>query len=100
MTGDNVCAGAKVLLENSACFVNDTVGALGQAGANVTEGYIGDLDMADTPPFTDPYWTGGLCPVNVHWHLGAEHLSVGEYDEMGMGPEDDHRDLAEDARLG
>eukprot|EP00526_Cylindrotheca_closterium_P020354 CAMPEP_0113616466 /NCGR_PEP_ID=MMETSP0017_2-20120614/8254_1 /TAXON_ID=2856 /ORGANISM="Cylindrotheca closterium" /LENGTH=130 /DNA_ID=CAMNT_0000525781 /DNA_START=8 /DNA_END=398 /DNA_ORIENTATION=- /assembly_acc=CAM_ASM_000147 len=27
-----------------------------------------------------------MCPVNVHWHLGTEHLSVGEYDEMGAGP--------------
>jgi hypothetical protein len=23
----------------------------------------------------------------VHWHLGAEHLSVGQYDEKGTGPE-------------
>ena len=24
--------------------------------------------------------------MNVHWHLGAEHLSVGEYDEAGKAP--------------
>jgi len=24
----------------------------------------------------------------VHWHLGAEHLSVGQYDEDGHGPDD------------
>jgi len=101
----NVCDGAKAVIENTACFVNDTVAVLGQAGANVTEGYVGDLDMSDTPPFTDAYFTGGLCPVNVHWHLGAEHLSVGQYDADGKGPEDDHeghdhRALAEDARLG
>jgi Delta carbonic anhydrase len=23
----------------------------------------------------------------VHWHLGSEHLSVGEYDELGTGPD-------------
>merc|ERR1719199_1749070 len=37
----------------------------------------------------------GLCPVNVHWHLGAEHLSVGQYDEHGDGPHDDY-ELATD----
>lgn len=37
-------------------------------------------------PITEPYWTQGLCPVNVHWHHGAEHLSVGEYDVAGTGP--------------
>jgi Delta carbonic anhydrase len=37
----------------------------------------------------------------VHWHLGAEHLSAGEYDESGVGPETDRRQLAEeDIRLG
>jgi len=27
-----------------------------------------------------------MCPVNVHWHLGTEHLSVGQFDENGVGP--------------
>jgi hypothetical protein len=27
-----------------------------------------------------------LCPVNVHWHVGAEHRSAGEYDESGKSP--------------
>ena len=26
---------------------------------------------------------GCMCPVNVHWHLGAEHLNVGTYDVNG-----------------
>merc|ERR1712129_134669 len=26
------------------------------------------------------------CPVNVHWHMGTEHYSLGEYDENGDGP--------------
>merc|ERR1719453_1197103 len=34
----------------------------------------------------EPYWKAGLCPVNVHWHFGAEHKSVGQYDETGSGP--------------
>jgi len=29
---------------------------------------------------------GPLCPVNVHWHLGAEHRSAGQYDENGKSP--------------
>lgn len=38
-----------------------------------------------------------MCPVNVHWHAGTEHLSQGEYDYDGKGPgvlveiEDDYR---------
>jgi len=51
---------------------------------------------------TNPYWKGNttgkftiggntvalgpLCPVNVHWHLGAEHRSKGEFDENGKSP--------------
>jgi len=47
-----------------------------------------------------------MCPVNVHWHLGAEHRSAGEYDEHGSGPQDSsdhddhHRQLAGAVRLG
>jgi hypothetical protein len=29
---------------------------------------------------------GPLCAVNVHWHLGAEHRSEGQYDENGKSP--------------
>jgi len=37
----------------------------------------------------------------VHWHLGAEHLSVGEYDEHGSGPHSGRRRLgAASARQG
>merc|ERR1711907_571520 len=35
---------------------------------------------------TTPYYEAGLCAVNVHWHIGAEHLSEGEYDATGTGP--------------
>ena len=52
-----------------------------------------------------------MCPVNVHWHLGAEHLSKNEFDEHGHGPNADghrrkmveeigKRKLGGDVRLG
>merc|ERR1711957_679074 len=76
--------------------------ALEQAGANVTKGYQGDLDTQGRKPITTSYFEAGLCPVNVHWHLGAEHLSVGQYDESGNGPSEIHhrRKLAGMERLG
>jgi len=57
---------------------------------------------------TNAYHASSMCPVNVHWHLGSEHYSVGEYDETGGGPhggtelaEWANRDLAEaDVRDG
>ena len=48
-----------------------------QAGGNVTVGYEGGLDVGTDEPIKEPYYKQKLCPVNVHWHLGAEHLSVG-----------------------
>ena len=56
-----------------------------QAGANVTKGYKGLMEV-DYVPNTNNYWASAMCPVNVHWHLGTEHYSVGEYDENGDGP--------------
>merc|ERR1712194_235727 len=44
----------------------------------------GGMDV-DVYPWNLTYLEGGLCPVNVHWHYGAEHLSVGEFDEDGTG---------------
>lgn len=42
--------------------------------------------------------------MNVHWHLGAEHRSEGEYDETGSGPDGGHihqmRALAGKVRRG
>jgi len=84
--GENVCAGKKPDLPNVACLINATENVGPQAGANVTKGYNGTM-VVDSVPITTPYWMNGMCPVNVHWHLGAEHLSVGEYDETGNGPE-------------
>jgi len=71
---------------NTDCLVDDVTQTLEQAGGNVTRGYVGGFDAADRVPITEQYSNTDLCPVNVHWHLGAEHLSVGEYDEYGTGP--------------
>merc|ERR1719502_2246024 len=94
--GPNMCAGKKpyhadpskkdYYFKNVNCSVDGVLQVLEQAGANVTKGYKGLLDATGRTPITEPYWKAGLCPVNVHWHLGAEHLSVGEYDESGKGP--------------
>lgn len=113
MPGVNTCAGKKAEIEahfagdlsNSDCDTNAIVNGVEQAGGNVTVGYVGDMDVGTDEPIKTPYYKQGMCPVNVHWHLGAEHLSVGEYDAEGRGP-DDHSDhahrklLAGDARLG
>ena len=83
---DNVCAGAKVALENKLC-ADLSVGSP-QAATDVTLGYVGQLDMTGIVDVsTDPFFKMGMCPVNVHWHVGAEHRSDGQYDENGVGPE-------------
>ena len=85
LSGENICAGAKPDLPNADCIVNAVVDVGPQAGANVTRGYRGSLEV-EYQPIVDAYYLNQMCPVNVHWHLGAEHLSVGEYDENGNGP--------------
>ena len=87
--GDNPCAGKKPDLPNVECVQNDIAMTGEQSGTNVTLGYKG-LKETDAVPITTPFYQAGICPVNVHWHLGAEHLSVGEYDETGTGPSDIH----------
>mgnify|MGYP002821698638 CR=1 FL=1 len=54
-----------------------TTGA--QSATDVTKGAAGDRDPA-LAPIVD-YNDMGMCTVNVHWHIGAEHRSEGEYDE-------------------
>jgi len=73
--------------DNVKCFKDSVAQTLEQAGANVTLGFVGGMDAADRVPITTSYAEAGLCPVNVHWHLGAEHLSVGQFDEGGVGPD-------------
>ncbi len=109
MSGTNTCEGQKTTIEtyfngaldNGSC-ADKLVAGVEQAGGNVTVGYEGGLDVGTDEPIKEPYYKQKLCPVNVHWHLGAEHLSVGQYDETGSGPGSaSHRKLlAEGARLG
>ena len=54
-----------------------TTGA--QSATDVTKGAAGDRDPA-LAPIVD-YNDMGMCTVNVHWHIGAEHRSEGQYDE-------------------
>merc|ERR1712227_460509 len=104
--GTNTCQGKKPAtftlpnsqekyFDNINCTNTDGVRqALEQAGANVTAGYRGQLNATGgfggggvaRFPITTSYLKAGLCPVNVHWHLGTEHYSAGEYDEFGKGP--------------
>jgi len=85
--------------ENSNCSVDGVIVAAEQAGANVTAGYVGGMDT-DATPWNQTYLEGGLCPVNVHWHYGAEHLSVGEFDEDGTGRNFSEEDDGAGRRLG
>ena len=71
---------------NTQCFKDTVALTLEQAGANVTKGFVGGFDAKSRVPITQKYSDAGLCAVNVHWHLGAEHLSVGQYDHEGSGP--------------
>lgn len=91
MTGDNFCDGQKSLTEpgmdNIACFLDGVRQAGEQAGGDVTEGFEGTLTSTVTP-IPDRYFKTALCPVNVHWHLGAEHRSQGQFDENGVSPGD------------
>lgn len=85
LQGENICAATNPNLPDTECILNAMVNVGPQAGANVTKGYKGDLEV-DHVPITTPYFQNGMCPVNVHWHLGSEHYSVGEFDENGDGP--------------
>merc|ERR1719413_290649 len=89
LSGSNPCEDKKNLtqpgLNNIACFKDAARQAGEQSGADVTDGFKGGLDT-NVVPITVPYYKTALCPVNVHWHLGAEHRSAGQYDEDGKSP--------------
>jgi hypothetical protein len=94
---------------NKACFLEAVANAGEQSGADVTQGYMGDINTS-VMPISVPYYQSTLCPVNVHWHIGAEHRSAGEYDENGLSPNhagepadynpNAYRRLGEDVRYG
>lgn len=104
--GDNYFQNVNCTLESGV------LNALEQSGTNVTAGYTGQIDTTGRAPITSTYLEAGLCPVNVHWHLGSEHFSMGQYDDHGNGPagttdyvdedgeEDSRRLAAGSARLG
>ena len=83
-SGANSCDGTKPKagFDNFDC-AEDAVNE--QAAADVSSPFIGTKQTEAEPVLTS-YWQAGLCPVNVHWHLGAEHRSAGQYDETGSGP--------------
>lgn len=98
----NVCYKAKIDLSNVECMIDalddgadvTEVNVGPQAGGNVTEGYNGGLEV-NVVPITKPYYQAGLCPVNVHWHLGTEHYSAGEYDCEASNHDGEHREMME-----
>ena len=71
---------------NTKCEHQSVALTLEQAGANITKGFKGELNAGSRVPITEEYEDVGMCAVNVHWHLGSEHLSVGQYDQKGTGP--------------
>merc|ERR1719277_2611713 len=89
LAGSNPCADQKSLtspgMDNKDCFKEAVANAGEQSGSDVTQGYTGTMTSSVTP-IVSPYYKTALCPVNVHWHLGAEHRSAGEFDETGTSP--------------
>lgn len=95
----NPCIDSNPDTPSALCFVNGVVNAMvgPQTGINITEGYEGgftrfrDFPPPDDPdaegdivePITESYLEANLCPVNIHWHSGAEHFSAGEFDCTG-----------------
>ena len=88
----NVCAGKKPKsgFDNVEC-VEAAVDE--QAAADVSSPFKG-TKQTDKEPISTSYWKAGMCPVNVHWHLGAEHRSAGQYDESGTGSQKSSRRAA------
>ena len=77
--------------DNKACPESMDLGLMPQAGMDITnDGMYGEMDTgaAGMHPIMGDYTMQDppLCAVNVHWHLGTEHRSKGEYDEDGTGP--------------
>jgi len=79
--GKNMCKDTNPKLANVDCVTK----ALEQAGGDVSKNAVG-TKTTNAKPITSPYWKNQLCPVNVHWHLGAEHRSAGQFDENGKSP--------------
>ena len=78
-------------------------GAKVQSGADVTLGSKGTMKASLVPIATSLSEVEGMCPVNVHWHLGAEHKNKGTYDISGadwIAKHGDHASLPEGIEAG
>ena len=106
----NPCAGKKpgkgAGFDNFQCIQSSVTMAVEQAGGNVSLGYDQGTHMKQgqttlNTPVTTTLAEAGMCPVNVHWHLGAEHVSTGEYDmahtALGNGPTQKYADARQPA---
>jgi len=110
----NECVGKKLIdwpglpgfFNNVNCTVdnikNGILNVVEQSGSNVTVGYKGNINASGgylppgflaagatsepRVPILTEFFLNNLCPVNVHWHVGTEHYSVGQFDEYGKGP--------------
>merc|ERR1719453_2113546 len=71
---------ARAGTEEDPAYGNNTI-VVNECSKSPELGPEGNLD-----PILVDYSLTDLCPVNVHWHLGAEHRSEGQYDEEGSSP--------------
>ena len=51
-------------------------------------GHVGGLESKSTGPTMEQYFKKAPCPVNIRWHPGNEHYSLGGHDEDGKDPDD------------
>jgi len=92
----NPCEGKNPDFPGTSCFFPNgtTASPFEQSGINVTEGFEGLFDSDGREPITTPFQEYGMCNVNVHWHQGTEHYSVGQYDlQPPTGPSYEPMDL-------
>jgi hypothetical protein len=82
--GENPCTDKDQQAENppSAQCIIDAIQPTGTR--DVTRGARDEIASFD--PLSIPFREAGLCPVNVHWYVGANHFSWGEYDNTGTSP--------------
>ncbi|CAB9529958.1 expressed unknown protein [Seminavis robusta] len=101
-----ICLGDDDVMESAGGMDDDNIAVEGSPSFTfVRPPPPGDNTCEGTDPDFESI-ASGLCPVNVHWHRGTEHYSLGQYDENGSGPtreldEGFHGSYPEDeARLG
>jgi len=65
---------------NFSCIQDGKFVDLEQGGTDVSANYTGGHDSSITP-IEDAFYLKSMCPVNVHWTVGAEHRSDGQFEE-------------------